>query len=191
MSDVFDRLARGPQGGQSQGYDNWNEMVGAAPPDRFNTAAQNAMRDLDPDEYYNHTQPGIGGTDPLGALQPQQRSGLAQSLLGALMGAGLGRNDIGQGAGIQNLDPSRMSPQDLAALAQYAQRTHPEALGQVAQENRDDPNLLESLLGNKAVLALAAGLTGKFLYDQAQKQKAQQQAPAPPTSHRRGGTNLG
>lgn len=34
MSNVFDRLSRGPQNTQSPGteYENWDQMVGAAPP---------------------------------------------------------------------------------------------------------------------------------------------------------------
>jgi hypothetical protein len=33
-NEVFDRLRQGPQGEQQGKYDNWNEMVGSAPPDR-------------------------------------------------------------------------------------------------------------------------------------------------------------
>lgn len=187
-NNTFDRLARGPQGTQSQNnqYDNWNQMVGSAPPEHFGQSATDVIRQMDPQDYYNHTQPGVGGTDPLGNLAQGQRGGLAQGLLGALLGRGQNQSALSQATGIQNLDPNHMSPQDLAALAQYAQRNHPEALGQVAQENRDNPSLLDSLLGNKAVLAAAAGLGAKYLYDQAQKQKAQQgQTPDATTSHQR------
>ena len=176
MSNVFDRLAQGPQGGQQgQPYDNWNEMVGAAPREHVYGAAAQAVSQIDPQDYYNHTQPGIGGTDPFGALGQGQRAGLAQSLLGALLGRGLGQSQIGQQAGLSNLDPSRMSPQDLAALAQYAQRQHPEALADAASQHQQDPGLLESLLGNKALLMMAAGLGAKYLADRNNQQ--QQAAP--------------
>lgn len=34
MSDVFDRLEKGPQGQTGEKYNDWNEMVGASPTDR-------------------------------------------------------------------------------------------------------------------------------------------------------------
>ncbi len=173
MSTPLDRWAQGPQGGQTSNYDNWDQMVGAAPHDDVRSTVTNAVRQMDPQEYYDHTQPGVGGTNPLGNLAQPQRTGLAQTLLNALLGMGLGQQTISQGAGIQTLDPSRMSPQDLAALAQWTQRNHPEALGQVAAENRDNPGLIESLLGNKALMMLVAGLGAKYLSDRANQQRQQ------------------
>jgi len=117
MSNIFERLAAGPGGMQPQDYQNWNQMVGSAPPEQFGRAAYDSVRQVDPRDYYQHTQPGVGGTDPFGSLQPQQRSSLAGSLLGALFKRGLGQQQVMQGAGVGTLDPNRMSPQDLAALA--------------------------------------------------------------------------
>lgn len=165
----FDRLSQGPGSLQQDDYQNWNEMVGSAPKEKFGRAAYDAVRQVDPDEYYRHTQPGIGGTDPFGSLQPPQRQGLAQSLLGELTRRGLGQQDIQRGAGVGNLDPNRMSPQELAALAQYTQRNQPKAFGRVAAEHQDQPDLLGSLLGNKAVQALAIGLGAKLLADRARQ----------------------
>ena len=187
MSNLFDRLSQGPQDGQQgQQYDNWNEMVGAAPREQVYGAAAQAVSQMDPQEYYNHTQPGVGGTDPLGMLGQGQRAGLAQSLLGALMGRGLGQSQIGQQTGLSNLDPNHMSPQDLAALAQYMQRQHPEALADAASQHQQDPGLLESLLGNKALLMMAAGLGAKYLADRSNQQPAAPQQQQ--TIRRRGNT---
>ena len=47
----------------------------------------------------------MGGTDPFGALQPQQRNGVIGSLLGALMNPGVTQQQIMQGAGINTIDP--------------------------------------------------------------------------------------
>jgi hypothetical protein len=86
MSTIFERLAAGPGGLQQQDYQNWNQMVGSAPPEQFGQAVTSAIQQVPQQEYYAHTQPGVGGTDPFGALQPQQSSGLIGSLLGkALM----------------------------------------------------------------------------------------------------------
>jgi len=165
MGNIFDRLAQGPGGMQARDYDDWNEMVGAAPPDRFGRSTVEAVRQIDPQDYYRHTQPGVDGTDPLGTLPSPQRSGLAESLLGALLGGGLGQQDIMRNTGIRNLDPNRMSPDELAALAQWTQQNRPDAFGQVAQQYRDQPDLLSSLLGNKVLMAALMGIGAKMLSD--------------------------
>jgi hypothetical protein len=170
MSNVFDRLAQGPQDGQPQQFDNWNEMVGAAPRETFQGAATQAVRQLNPQEYYDHTQPGVGDTDPLGGLETGQRAGLAQSLIGALLGQGLGQSEISRAAGLSNMDPQAITPHELAGLAQYMQREQPDALAQAAADNQNEPGLLESLLGNKGLMALAAGLGAKMLSDHVQGQ---------------------
>ena len=166
MTSIFDRLAAGP-GGQLQqsDYDTWNEMVGAAPRERFGRATYDAVRQVDPREYYEHTQPGVGGTDPFGMLPVQERQGLAQRLMGELFRRGLGQDEISRGAGVRSLDPDRMSPEELARVAQWTQREHPKAFGRVAAEYQDKPNVLQSLLGNKAVMLALAGIGAKLLYD--------------------------
>jgi hypothetical protein len=165
----FDRLAQGPGSIQQQDYQDWNQMVGSAPPERFGRAAYNAMRQVDPREYYEHTQPGFGGTDPFGALAPQQRSGLAETLLGMLFNRGLGQQQIMQGAGLGTLDPNRMSPQDLASLTQWTQQNHPQAFGYTAAQYQQQPDILGSLLGNKALMMMAAGLGAKYLADRSRR----------------------
>jgi hypothetical protein len=166
---IFDRLAQGPGNLQAQDYQEWDQMVGAAPPEQFGRATYDSVRQVDPQEYYRHTQPGIDGTDPFGSLQPQQRSGLAESLLGNLFNRGLKREQITQGAGLGTLDPSRMSPQDLASLSQWAQRNQPQAFGYTAAQYQKQPDILSSLLGNKALMAAAAVLGAKYLADRSRK----------------------
>ncbi len=155
---IFDRLAGGPGSLQAQDYDNWNQMVGSAPPERFGRATYDAIRQVDPREYYEHTQPGVGGTDPFGLLPSNQRSGLAQSMLGELFRRGLGQQDIARGAGVQQLDPSQMSPQELAALAQWTHQNQPKAFGRVAAQHQNEPDVLSSLLGNRALQALLGSM---------------------------------
>jgi hypothetical protein len=166
---IFDRLAQGPGTLQAQDYQEWEQMVGAAPPEQFGRATYDAVRQIDSQDYYRHTQPGVDGTDPFGSLQPQQRSGLAESLLGNLFNRGLDRRQIEQGAGLRSLDPTRMSPQDLAALAQWAQQNHPQAFGYTAAQHQKEPDLLSSLLGNKALMMAAAVLGAKYLSDRSRR----------------------
>ena len=161
----FDRLAGGPGNLQQGDYQDWNQMVGSAPPDQFGRAVYNSIRQVPQQEYYQHTQPGFGGTDPFGALAPQQRGGLAQSLLGSLFNRGVDQQQVMQGAGLGTLDPSRMSPQDLAALSQWTQQNHPQAFGYTAAQYQQQPDILHTLLGNKALMLTAAALGAKYLSD--------------------------
>jgi len=166
MANIFDRLAAGPGAMEQGDYDSWNEMVGAAPPERFGRATYGAIRQVDPQEYYRHTQPGVDGTDPFGSLAQPQRSGLMQTMLQSLLNRGMDQDQIRRGAGINSLDPNRMSPQEMAQLAQWTQQNHPQAFGYTAAQYRDQPNVISSLLGNKALMMAAAALGAKFLSDQ-------------------------
>ncbi len=163
MSSIFDRLAAGPAGIQQSDYQDWNQMVGPMPPDQFAQHATSAMQQVDPGDYYHHTQPGVGGTDPFGALAPHERSGLAQSLIGALTGSGVSQQAISQGTGIGQIDPRTMSPQQLAGMAQWMQQNHPGALGQAASQYQQQPGMVSSLLGNHAVMGLGASLGASYL----------------------------
>lgn len=176
MSSPFDRWAQGPQGtqnnqpNQSGGFDNWDQAVGAAPPHQVQQAVSQAARQINPQDYYQHTQPGVGGTDPLGQLPAQQRGGLVQSILGALTGSGVSQQQVQSALGGGNINPNTMSPDQLAALMQWMQQNHPEALGQVAAQNQNNPDLLQSLLGNKMLMLAVAGLGAKYLADKSRNQ---------------------
>lgn len=165
MANIFDRLASGPGSTQPQDYDDWNQMVGSAPPGKFSQAATGAVRQLPAEEYYQHSQPGVNGTDPYGQLPKAQRGGLAGSLLDSLLNRGVSKQQVQREAGLSTLDPKRMTPEQIAQLTQWMQRNHPEALGQAAQQYQDKPDMLQSLLGNKALQLLAVGLGAKILMD--------------------------
>jgi hypothetical protein len=167
----FDRLAQGPGTLQQGDYQDWNQMVGAAPAERFGRATYDAIRQVEPEEYYRHTQPGVGGTDPFGALAPQQQTGLAQSILGELFRRGIGQQEISRGAGLENLDPGHMSAQDLASLTQWVQRDQPKVFGRVAAEYQDQPDILSSLLGNKALMGALMSIGAKIATDQFGKRR--------------------
>ncbi len=165
---LFDRLAQGPGNMQAQDVSDWNQMVGSAPPGQFQQHAYNAIQQVSPEEYYQHTQPGVMGTDPFGSLPQPQQQGLGQSLLGALLGTGAQPQQVIGGGYGQQFDPNNLSPQQMAAMAQYLHQNNPQALGQVASQYQNQPDMLQSLLGNKALMAVAAGLGAKYLSDRAQ-----------------------
>jgi hypothetical protein len=153
---------------QSPDFAHWNELVGAAPPEAVQDAMTRAAQRVDPQEYYEHITPGVRGTDPLGALGQGALGTLAGRLLESLTGGHGGDLDqLRQRVpGLHTADPQRMSPQEVASLADYLRRHHPEAFGRAAaQLGREAPGLLQQLLGNKALMLAAAGLAAKFLAD--------------------------
>ena len=153
---------------QSPDVAHWHALAGAAPPEAVQDAIARAARRVDPQEYSEHITPGVRGTDPLGALGEGALSMLASRLLGSLTGGGGGDPDqLPQRVpGLHTADPQRMSPQEVASLADYLRQHHPEAFGRAAAElGREEPGLLQQLLGNKLLLHAAAGLAGTFLAD--------------------------
>ena len=153
---------------QSPDFARWNELVGVAPPEAVQDAMTHAAQRVDPREYHEHITPGVRGTDPLGALGGGALGMLASRLLGSLTGSDHADADqLPQRVpGLHTADPQRMSPQEVASLADYLRQHHPEAFGRAAaQLGREEPGLLQQLLGNKALMLAAAGLAAKFLGD--------------------------
>jgi len=171
VSTIFERLAQGPNAVQQNDRNEWNQMAGSAPQQQFGQAVVNSLQQVPQQEYYQHTQPGVGGTDPFGALSQQQRGGLAGALIGALTNMGVGQQQIMQGAGVNTVNPNQMSPTEMAQMAQWTRQNHPGAFGQVAQQYQQQPGILGSLLGNKALMATAATLGAKYLEDRSQGKK--------------------
>jgi hypothetical protein len=89
------------------------------------------------------------------------------NLFGALGGSsGETSQLLRQVPGLHTADPQRMSPQEVASLADYLRQHHPDAFGRAAAElGWEEPGLLQQLLGNKALMLAAAGLAGTFLAD--------------------------
>jgi hypothetical protein len=157
---------------QSRDFERWNQMIGAAPPQYAEEAFTRAAREVDEREYHDHITPGVGGTDPLG--------GLGKGGLGTLAGALLSQLAGGRGGGLESLtqiipglrhsDPSRMSADEVASVANYMRRHNPEAFGRAAQQvGREQPGLLKQLLGNKALLLAGAALAAKVMADRSRR----------------------
>ena len=153
---------------QSPDFEHWNQLVGAASPEEVQDAMARAAQRVDGREYYEHITPGVRGTDPLGGLGGGTLGKLASRLLGSFTGdAGVETPQLLQQVpGLHTADPQRMTSQEVASLADYLRQHHPEAFGRAAaQLGREEPGLLQQLLGNKFLLLAAAGLAGKFLVD--------------------------
>ena len=171
INDILERLSGGAGSLQQNDYDDWNQMVGSAPKDKFGRAVYDSIRQVDPDEYVEHVTPGLGGTDPLGSLTSGQRGGLLETIFGELTRRGIQPQEVARDAGIGSLDPRNVSPDDLAGLLGTLQRENPKVYGRVAAEYQDQPDILQSLLGNKALMGLITGIGGKLIMDQMTKRR--------------------
>lgn len=100
-----------------------------------------------------------GQTGPLGPASQTGQGGLGDLL-----------NRI---PGLQTTNPEEMGPNDVAVLSDYLREHNPDAFGKAASEvGKQDPSLLEQLLGNKALMMGAAVLAAKVLSDQSKRRRA-------------------
>ena len=150
----------------SQDHQHFGQMMGHASDDDLSSAFSHAARGVDANEYRQHVTPGAGGTDPLGALGGGGLATVASALLGQMGGGGGGglSSLLGRIPGLTHTDPKQMNPNEVAALADYTRQHHPDAFGRAAaQVGRQDPGMLQQLLGNKAMMAAAAAMASKFM----------------------------
>lgn len=157
---------RPPQQWNQQQYQQWNQMVGSAPRDQFSQAAYQQVQQVPPQEYQNHLDPNTGYGNPVANLPQPQQSSLAQTLISTLLNHGVNQNTLQQQTGVSTLNPNQMSPQEISSLLQYAHQNKPQALGQVASQYQSQPDVLHSILGNKALMGVAVALGAGLLTGQ-------------------------
>jgi hypothetical protein len=92
-------------------YDGATQHLGQLPDDQFQQATSSAFEQA----------------------PPEQRTGLVQTLLGALQGRGANVGGLGSQLGLRSTDPSRMSGGDFARLAGFARQNHPDVMRQTVQ----------------------------------------------------------
>jgi hypothetical protein len=129
-----------------------------------------------------------GGAQGFGGLLGGGSSGgggMLGKILGGVMGGGGGGGgggmfgggaggDQGQATGgipgVRTLDPNQMDESQVAALAEWMRRNHPEAFNRAAtQVGQQNPSLLSKLLNNKMLMVAAAGLAAKIFMNRRQQ----------------------
>ncbi len=168
MTGFFDQISKA-LGGDGGGFDLQN-VIKAIPPEVLSQAASAALRQVPSQEYHDHAEPGVGGTDPIGSLGPQLIAAVAQALIGNLMNRGVSQSQIQSVPNVGTTNPASMSSLALSALMQWSQQNHPDALAQVVAQFQNDPNVIESLLGNQALQQMAIQMGGQFLREHTQGQ---------------------
>jgi hypothetical protein len=141
------------------------ELLKRVDPNQLQQILGQATRRIDPQEYSDHVTPGVNNTDPLGQLKGGGLAAIAGALLGQLKQAGASAAQQPQQIpGVQRTDPREMEADDVAAVARYTQKEHPEAFGKAAAEiGQQQPGLLNSFLGKAAMAAAAAALASHFI----------------------------
>jgi hypothetical protein len=150
---------------QANDEQDMGQLMSSASQQQFQQQVTSALQQTDPQEYGNHVTPGAGGTNPLGSLGQGTLGSVAGSLLQNLT-AGGGLQNLASRIGLSTTNPQQMSEQDVAKMAQHAQQNDPGALAQTAAQYQDKPDVLRSILGNKALLIAGAGLAAGVLSGQ-------------------------
>jgi hypothetical protein len=163
-SNIFDQIAA-RTGMSPQAASELQQVLGSVSGAQLGSAVTQAVQQVPAEEYAQHTDPGAGGTDPFGALGGGQLASLAGTILSALAAKGVSKSEVAQQTGTGPINPSQISPEQMAAITQWVQQNHPEVLGQTAQKYQEQPDVLHSLLGNKALMAAAAVLGAKYMSD--------------------------
>ena len=126
---------------------------------------------------------GGGGQGLLGGLLGGGGGGGGGGILGSILGGGGGGGGMFGGGGgggnagggsipgVRTLDPNQMDESQVAALAEWMRRNHPEAFNRAAtQIGQQNPSLLSKLLNNKMLMVAAAGLAAKIFMNRRQQQ---------------------
>ena len=168
VNNILQKLAQGSGAGAAGAIEQgdmskWNQTVGSAPPSQFANQVTQAVSQVDPSEYAQHVQPGAGGTNPLGSINRNELVQIAEALIPALLSSGANRSTIQQQTGVSSLNPGSISAGGLASLLQWAQQNAPQALGSVASQFQNRPDLLQGILGNKALMSTVTSLGTQFL----------------------------
>lgn len=163
-SNIFDQLAQSAGMSPDQ-LSELRQVLGSASSQQLGGAVTQAVQQVPPEDYAQHTQPGAGGTDPFGALGGGQLARLASTVLSALAAKGVSSAEVSQQTGVGPVTGGQITPDQMAAIAQWVQQNHPEVLGKVAQQYQKQPDILQSLLGNKALMGAAAVLGAKYMAD--------------------------
>jgi hypothetical protein len=144
------------------------DLIKNIDPTKLQQIFAQTAKTIDPQEYSNHVTPGVGGTNPLGSLSTAALGSIAAALVNRLKNAGpsggSGGSPLDKVPGLQNTDPAKMNPGDVAAVARYTQQNHPDAFGQAAtQIAQQQPALLHSFLGKAALAVGVAALASHFV----------------------------
>jgi len=177
-----ERLANGEgnfEDPNSPDHDRFGQMLGHASPEDLQASVRQAAERIETQDYTDHVTPGVNGTNPLGMVGQGGLSTIASTIMGSLMhhGSGGGTGMFGGGGGgggfgslmnmipgLRTTDPNQMDASQVAVLADYARRNHPDAFSHAASQlGQQNPSLLQHLLGNKFMMMAAAGLATKFL----------------------------
>jgi hypothetical protein len=150
----------------SPDHGHFQNMLSQANPSMLEQVLGQVAGQMDGQAYRNHITPGVGGTNPLGMLGQGGLSSIASMLLGHLMNSGgySQRSLLSQIPGLQTTDPNQMDERQVAAVADYTRQNHPGLFGKVAALlGRQNPGMLQGLLGNQGMAAAAQQLAGGMM----------------------------
>ncbi|HTU24902.1 MAG TPA: hypothetical protein VMF30_05870 [Pirellulales bacterium] len=168
-SENLQRLSAGQGNFDTPGSDDMHsleELLRNIDPQQLQQILGRVAGQIDSRQYSDHVTPGVGGTNPLGNLNPAVLGSIATALLDRLRDA-VGSGNLATLArqiGLKTTDPEEMKAEDVATVARYAQQNEPEAFGKAAaQVGQQHPGVLHGFLGKAALALAAAALASHFV----------------------------
>jgi hypothetical protein len=158
MSSILDTLAQQERSLSPEEQTQLNHVLARVPQGQLREAVTSAVKELPSEDYYAHTEPGVNGTDPFGSLAKADLTRVVGSVLGALTSKGVTPAEVAQQTGAATSDPKYVTSDDMARIVQWLQQQHPDVLGQVAEHYQANPNILQTILGNKALMTAIANV---------------------------------
>ncbi len=132
---------------------DWRKVIQSAPPERVGHAVTMAVSGTVPQAC---VEPHLGCA--ITGLTPQQQSSAIQMIIAELEKEGFNRETIRQGTFVRELDPYRMSSQEINALVYWTGQQHPQVLARIAACFQEEPEVLQGLLGDRVMMAVASSL---------------------------------
>jgi hypothetical protein len=156
---------------------NGTNPLGEVGPGGLSTIASALVSQLGGEQPAGGDASAGGGQGFLGGLLGGNRGGGGGGgILGGMLGgggnpnAGMGGGGGGGIPGVRTLDPNQMDESQVAALAEWMRRNHPEAFNRAAtQVGQQNPSLLSKLMNNKMLMVAAAGLAAKIFMNRRQQ----------------------
>ena len=156
-SAVFEQLSKGSSGdddGQDQ-FEHFSNFSAGAPRRDVEAGVGRALHPetVSSDEMVPQLR------DAASKIQPQERSEIAQDLLAELQERGLAPSWLQKMLGLDTSDPGKASADDVAKLAEYSRRNHPE----VFQRVMADKPFLVRWMSKPLIAALVGVIAGKLM----------------------------
>lgn len=143
---------------REEAHGHYDQIAQAVPGDILGSVIGPALGSLGAQQVQERIQ------NSAAEMNPEQRAGFLQTLLGGYRSSGVDLSSLLSQLGIRSSvadNPSQASPQDVAKLAAHAHQTNPDIFNRAMSFYGDHPRLVK-VLGAVAITAIAKKLADRY-----------------------------